>query len=226
MKKKINKSKIIFREILKGKTLSRTLQNIAFSQIQLSGKGIDLGSKTNNSSYYKFLIIEDKTEIIFTDLYPKTKDILKLNLEKTFPIADNSQDFLLLTNVLEHLYDYETCLSESYRILKKSGRLIGTSPFLHKIHCDPDDFFRYSQSSLKRMFKAAGFKDITIKPLGFGPFSVASTFTARFLKFKFLIYITHIIAIGLDKLAHKFFKNKEVAKYENYPLSYFFICKK
>jgi len=149
----MNKMKIIFMEILRGKSLGRVLQNIAFSHITVSGRGIDLGSKSNSSSYYRFLNVEKDTKIIFTDLYPKAKEVLELDLEKEFPIPDNSQDFLILSNVLEHLYDYEFCVRESYRVLKNSGRLIGSVPFLHQIHYDPDDYFRYTKSSLTKIFK-------------------------------------------------------------------------
>ncbi len=44
----------ILLELLRGKTISRILQNLEFSKILLTGNGIDLGAKSKKSSYYRF----------------------------------------------------------------------------------------------------------------------------------------------------------------------------
>ena len=94
----------IFSETLKGKSLSRTLQNLALSQIEISGNIVDLGSKSSSSSYYRFIKVESGANIVFSDLQPtkeKNKKIIKIDLEKTFPIKSSTKDFLLLNNVLD-----------------------------------------------------------------------------------------------------------------------------
>lgn len=52
-----------------------------------------------------------------------------VNLEK-LPFQDNSFDLIMMLNVIEHLVDPDNALSEAYRILKKGGLLLVTTPNL------------------------------------------------------------------------------------------------
>lgn len=216
----------IFKETLKGKSLERTLQNLALSSVTLSGCGIDLGCCSNKSSYYRFLKQEKGTSILFTDLYPASQGVLKVDLEKPFPVPAESQDFLLLNNVLEHLYHYQTCVEQCFRVLKKGGRLIGVVPFLHRIHPDPDDHFRYTDSTLKRLFTEAGFSSVKVQALGFGPFSTSAAQFAMLFRVKFLIALIYLFTIGIDRLLNKIFRKNQALQAHNYPLNYFFVCQK
>ncbi len=218
--------KILFKETLRGKTLGRSLQNIAFSEIHLSGKGLDLGAKSDSGSYYRFLRIDENTEITLADLQPETEDVLKVDLEDRIPVPDESQDFLILNNVLEHVYDYRTCISETFRVLKKSGKLIGTVPFLHQIHHDPDDHFRYTQSTLKRIFKEVGYNKIQIKSAGYGPCTTAVTFIAPLLRLKPVVFIAYLLSMAMDGFLNRVLPENFRVKAENFPLHYFFICEK
>ena len=118
---KLKLYKEIISETFRGKRLGRVLQNINFENIKISGVGIDLGAKSNRASYYRYLKVSAGTKIKYTDLYPNSSDILRVDLEKHIPSKDDSQDFLILNNVLEHLFEYQVCANECYRILKKGG---------------------------------------------------------------------------------------------------------
>ncbi len=215
----------IISETLKGESLVRTLQNLSLSEIEIEGNVADLGSKSKNSSYYRFIKSKPNTNIIFTDFNPREEGILKIDLEGKFQIESFSKDFLLLNNVLEHLFNYQNCIDECFRILKKDGYLVGVVPFLYRVHLDPDDYFRYTESSLMKIFGNAGFSNILIKPLGFGPMSAGASQYAKVFKIKF-IAIIYIISISVDKILNKIFKNNKSIRSNNFPLSYLFICKK
>ena len=45
--------------------------------------------------------------------------LLKCNIENTLPIEDNSMDFLYIGEVIEHLYNPDFLIQESFRVLKK-----------------------------------------------------------------------------------------------------------
>ena len=60
----------LIKELLKGKSLIRTLLNLTLEKIELNGCILDLGSKTGKSSYYKFLRKGKISKIIFADKYP------------------------------------------------------------------------------------------------------------------------------------------------------------
>jgi SAM-dependent methyltransferase len=216
----------ILKETLKGKSLCRTLENLALSSVTLSGSGIDLGCGAKKSSCYRFLKQKPGTKILLTDLYPASEGVLKLDLEKPFPLPDDSQDFLLLNNVLEHLYDYQTCVQQCFRVLKKDAVLSGVVPFLHCIHPDPDDHFRYTESTLKRLFTEAGFQTVKIQALGFGPFSSSAAQWALLSPLKSLTAAFYLLGIGLDRSLNKLFKKNSALRIEQYPLAYFFVCQK
>lgn len=208
----------IISQILKGKSVTRSLQNLEFEKITLKGNIIDLGAKNSSSTYYNFLNIENDHKITFVDYYVDGPNIVKIDLEDKFKLISNSYDNIILNNTLEHLYDYKNCLNESFRILKVDGELLGSVPFLHKIHDDPFDFHRYSHDCLKKVFEEAGFRKVKVKPLGTGPFLVIFSLISPYLKFSVFKVLFFSIFILIDKLISVFKKNLN----EIYPLAYFF----
>jgi len=80
------------------------------------------------------------------------------DLTKKLPFLDFSFDIVLLSNVLEHIPNVEFLLKECFRILKPNGILIGTSPFLMRIHQKPYDFHRFTNYMLDKLLKDSGFK--------------------------------------------------------------------
>lgn len=216
---------MIVGEILRGKSLGRALSLEQSSDVRLAGHGVDLGAGSGSASYFRYFTQDESTEIVHTDLEPK-EDVQQVDLSGTFPFATGSQDFLLLMNVLEHLYDYRSCLSECHRVLNDGGRLIGVVPFLQKVHPSPDDHFRYTESTLTRIFEEVGFRKSRITPLGYGPFTAATSQIAPLLKLRVLIAALTLFAIGVDKLLRRAFSNHPRVRADHFPLAYFFVAEK
>ena len=214
------------REILRGKSLLRVLQNLSFADLTLRGSGIDLGSKSKSASYYRFVKTAPDTVITFSDLHSDDPDLLKIDLEQEFELAADSQDFVILNNVLEHLFNYQMCVEQIYRVLKPGGQLVGSVPYLVNIHPDPDDFFRYSASSLTRIFAGAGFSDVSVQPLGYGPFAAGASQIALLVPVNAIRLLIYAPAVGLDVLAQRLFPRANVLTVNTYPLGYFFVCTK
>lgn len=210
----------VVKEIFNNKSLARTVTNISLSQVSVSGSGLDLGARSSKSSYYRFLKIEKDTHITFTDLHPSSENVIQLDLEKPFNVADSSQEFLLLMHTLEHLYKYEFCLSECHRILKPGGRLIGVVPYLHGYHPDPFDYFRYSQDSLKQVLSKCGYQKIEITPLGWGPFSAAADLILPFFYFSLIKAALAFVAISIDKFLFRLFPESPRVGPIRFPLAY------
>lgn len=83
-----------------------------------------------------------------------------------WPVADESQDIVLCTEVAEHVYEPAKLLSESFRCLKKKGRLVLTVPFAARWHFIPHDYWRFTPSSLDRLLSDAGFQNLRIYARG------------------------------------------------------------
>lgn len=217
---------MLFSEMMKGKSLLRTLTNRWLTQITLEGNGIDLGAKNLKSSYYRFIKKSETCKILFTDLNPQSPEVIQVNLVKTIPIENETQDFLLLMFVLEHLHDHNFCVRECYRLLKPGKRLIGAVPFIYQVHLDPEDHFRFARNGLETIFKQAGFSKIEIIPLGYGPFTAGTSLFAGLFKIKILVWAITCWSIFLDKITLKLFGNHNRVKFENFPLAYGFIATK
>lgn len=221
MKKELFKD--LVKETFKGKSLSRILINNRMRKTEkISGRILDLASGKKRPSYYRFLNVDKNAEIVSVDISDKRKPDIKADLEKPFPFKDKEFDNVFCFNLLEHIYNYRNVIGESSRVLKNNGRFIGTIPFLGSVHADPDDYFRYTKSTLRKVFKHVGFKDIKIEALGYGPFAV-NYYMIAFLFPRFFRILLLFPAMFLDKIVGKL---KKIHGKEKYVLMYYFECRK
>lgn len=159
------------RQLWQGKTLLRIRMHNALNDFSITGKVVDVGGGRSPEYFKHFKDLGD-AEIIPVDL-SSTENGVILDLEKdSLPFLDNSTDFVLMFNLLEHIYNYRHVVLETHRILKSDGTLIGFVPFLIQYHPDPHDYFRYTKESLYKIFEEAGYKNIVIKEVGGGLFLV------------------------------------------------------
>jgi len=84
----------------------------------------------------------------------------------SLPLADDSAETVMATEVLEHCPDPSRLLSEAFRILKPGGLFFGTVPFLWPLHDVPHDHWRFTPWSLTRLLEQNSFEDIQVRALG------------------------------------------------------------
>ena len=72
-------------------------------------------------------------------------------------IKDKSFDYILCTQVLEHIRRPEKAFQEFSRILKKGGRLFLTTHMCYDEHMVPNDYFRFTRYGLKYLGESNGF---------------------------------------------------------------------
>ncbi|OGK20813.1 hypothetical protein A2866_04005 [Candidatus Roizmanbacteria bacterium RIFCSPHIGHO2_01_FULL_39_8] len=133
---------------------------------------------------------------------------------KTIPVKDRSFDYIICTQVMEHVKEPHLVIREMYRILKKGGKVFLTTHGNFEEHGIPYDFFRYTRYGLKYLAISNHFRSAKIKPQG-GRFIAVSKFIQtlipRVLKNKYLVYlyyffamipifIIHLVFFYLDKL--------------------------
>ncbi|MEL6712234.1 MAG: methyltransferase domain-containing protein [Planctomycetota bacterium] len=101
------------------------------------------------------------------DLLYSVKHMVNLLADgKHLPIATDSVDTVLCTEVLEHVPEPARFLDEIGRVLKPGGKALVTVPFIQPLHELPYDFYRFTPSSLELFARNAGLEVESIEPRG------------------------------------------------------------
>jgi SAM-dependent methyltransferase len=83
-----------------------------------------------------------------------------------WPLADQSYDFILCTETLEHVPEPSLFLNEAFRVLRPGGTLLLTIPFSARWHFIPYDYWRFTPSGLDQMLKKSGFQPVQVLSRG------------------------------------------------------------
>ena len=94
-----------------------------------------------------------------------------------------NERFHLVNGDLTDQSSIDNAVNEIYRCLDKNGQLIGSVPFIYRVHNAPEDFCRYSDQFIKKILEKNDFKNIKIKTYGYGPFVASYAIMFDYLKF-------------------------------------------
>lgn len=123
------------------------------------------GKKYNQTRIVEFGGSNTLIKAFFNDKsYEIAPNYPEVDLRNLKGYADNTYDFVILDQVLEHVEDPVKALREIHRVLKSGGWLICTTPFLIQIHNYPSDYWRFSKEGMKKLLE--NFKDVTVKTWG------------------------------------------------------------
>jgi SAM-dependent methyltransferase len=95
------------------------------------------------------------------------------DLNLGIPLADETVDTVVLSDVLEHLYRPALVLEEISRVLRPGGTALINAPFLYMIHEAPHDFYRYTPYALAQMARDAGLDVVCTDSVGSSAFVLA-----------------------------------------------------
>ena len=125
-------------------------------------------------------------------------------------MKDNSIDTVIIFNVLEHVFDVKNAFVEINRCLKTNyGKIIGSTPFIHRVHGAPNDYNRYTKQFIEKILELTNYKNIEVENIGYGPFT--SAYTMLFDYFKFIPFLNNIVltfCLIFDGLISLFVKTK------------------
>jgi SAM-dependent methyltransferase len=85
---------------------------------------------------------------------------------ETWPVEDESADVIVCAETLEHVLRPEGLLVEAHRCLRPGGLLLLTVPFSARWHFIPNDYWRFTPSSLDQLLSDAGFNEIAVYARG------------------------------------------------------------
>ena len=138
----------------------RKLNYDFYKKFDYNGKKVvNLGA---GKGYFRELFKD--SDYLTVDFYPYEGIDVVVDLIQPLPFDSNHYDFIILSNVLEHISEPEKLIKECYRILKNGGSLLITVPFFIKLHQQPYDFFRYTEYALKNLLSV--FEEVDIKKSG------------------------------------------------------------
>ena len=211
-----------FNLLFSNNSILRCLQIDEFRKFSFKGDCIEFGANEKlNRNFLKYN--SKKYKITYSNIVNKKNNFLILNLEKKIK-HKKKYDNVVIFNVLEHLADLDIPLKNLYQLLKKSGRILGSTPFIYRIHGAPKDYNRYTKEYLKKILKEKKFKRIEIYELGIGPFLASFSLLRGYLKFIPILYqILLFLAVISDKILSIFMKTNPKTIY---PIGYVFSAVK
>ena len=82
---------------------------------------------------------------------------VRADFAERLPFRNDSFDAVICTEVMEHVPDYRRLLGEVARVLKPSGTVVLSVPFVFQYHPDPIDLIRLTPAGLSAEMVRAGF---------------------------------------------------------------------
>ncbi len=209
-----------FNLIFSNKSILRIFQSEIFKKFKIEGDIIELGASEKIDKNFCSPHINN-CKITFSNINPSNKEFLNIDLQKNISLK-NKYDFIIIFNVLEHLLDPNLALQNLSTICKKNGKIIGSTPFLFRVHDAPKDYSRFTKDHLIELLKSNNFKDIEIIELGTGPFLACISLLRSYLKYLPIFYqLLVLLSLALDKIIKLFIKTdpKKI-----YPIGYIFFA--
>lgn len=119
------------------------------------------------------------------------------------PLEDDSVDVILFLEVLEHVTKPEDLMIDMRRVLKDSGTLILSVPFIWPLHEEPYDFRRFTSHGIYDFSQRFGFEVKQFNTLYSGWLGISKLFNSLANKnYKINFFVLKFIAIGSRAMAH------------------------
>tara|TARA_B100001027_G_scaffold190220_1_gene144040 strand:+ start:1365 stop:2012 length:648 start_codon:yes stop_codon:yes gene_type:complete len=209
-----------FNLIFSNKSILRIFQIEIFKKFKIKGDIIEFGASKDIDKNFCNPHLKN-CNITFSNIDTTNKLYLNIDLQKDISL-ETKYDYIIIFNVLEHLLDPNLALKNLSTICKKNGKIIGSTPFLFRVHGAPKDYSRYTKDHLIELLKLNNFKNIEIIELGTGPFLACISLLRSYLKYIPIFYqLLILLSLVFDKIIKLFIKTdpKKI-----YPIGYIFFA--
>lgn len=135
------------------------------------------------------------------------------------PLPNEQFDFILCSEVLEHVDSLNDVLREIHRLLKRDGILLVTTPFIWREHEAPYDFRRLTSFGLVKSMEGAGFEIVDATKLGSASATLFQLFAEEcniMIKSRVLRILVHFLFFSIPMLILSIIselKNRDSALY-------------
>ena len=130
-----------FNLIFSNKSILRIFQLEIFKKYKIEGDVIEFGASEKIEKNFCDKKLKN-CKITYSNINSSNKEFLNINLQKEISLT-NRYDYIVIFNVLEHLLDPNLALRNLSTICKKNGKIIGSTPFIFRIHGAPKDYSRF-----------------------------------------------------------------------------------
>ena len=93
------------------------------------------------------------------------------------PFKGGFFDSLIITEVLEHIFDPLKAFEEAKRVLRPGGHVFISVPMTWGLHYEPNDFWRYTKYTLLKLAECHNLEVVDLKRIG----GILSQIGARFV---------------------------------------------
>jgi len=108
--------------------------------------------------------VEEVEMWIYLDLEDNRRPHVQADVER-LPLEDAVFDTVVCLEVLEYVTRPQAALSEIRRVLKRGGKLILATPFLHRADT-PHDYWRFTEYGLRYLLQQTGFDVVWLRAQG------------------------------------------------------------
>ena len=170
-------------------TMQQTMQNDVVYKVLILGGG-------TSGNIFSSVDFGAHSVVVATDVY-LSKEIDVICDGAFLPFENETFDAIFAEGVFEHVINPELMAAEASRVLKKSGLIFVSTPFLLGVHMEVADYQRWTKLGLIRLLR--GFKPIECQPIE-GPL-VALAYQISYVAMS----VTSKRLRGLTKLGINFF---------------------
>jgi len=121
-----------------------------------SGKRVNGRLKYSVAGFFR----NNSNEVVLSDINPDYKHKI-VDITKSVP---KGFDVIICFNVLEHVFNFHAGIRNIFKSLKKGGQLMVLLPMFYPLHDEPQDYWRYSEHSLRKLL--SGYKKVKINHYG------------------------------------------------------------